>query len=309
MVAADFRMVGCNATILADAPRMTFGMDPWARSAEPASLSVVRGTETSSNVVRVARVVETGDSLGVAYVGGPLSNAAAYLSLQTSDGSNDVTRLRVGSDGVRVPGNLNVVGGITAGFYAGLADSYLSTTPFMPPSAAALNHAYLALSNQIGTGGGGGGGGTGSGSNVGYFGGAAGNESVVMGPVECASLYVDAGGSVTAFSYTNLIQDYMATQTDMPPSVYALHAAYAQLSNAFESRLYALGLGPGTGGAVTLPGSNPVGDTLMQTDLWLRSDDLMNRLRFDYGGVFSAYGGTAPGHLGPSSGWGPTGPS
>ena len=69
-------------------------------------------------------------------------------------------------------------------------------------------------------------------------------DAMTTGAIACASLRVDRGGCVNAYSFCNLIDDYRVSDYALPPTANALNAAYVQLSNFVVSQLTRAGYAP-----------------------------------------------------------------
>ena len=297
------RMAGSNAVIVAESKTFGIVLDP-SHAAPCNAVFTLRHADAP-----MLTVADTVDGCGVSLTAGK-----SYASVVACG----VERARFGprglqADEVRVCSNLTVDGSLHAERYENLVDDYVSYALFQPPTANALTRAFEALSNLIvssgGGGGGGGGGGWGGGGEEGdafaeyeaRFGDAA-----MMGALACADLMVAPGGSVSARSFCNLVNDFRRSNLNMPPTANALNAAYIQLSNFVTTRIEGALGGPGGGGAgggagggcgVAVgcgdggsgSGSNVwvVRDGRWQTDLWLQSSDGVDRVRY------GASGGTA----------------
>lgn len=129
---------------------------------------------------------------------------------------------------------------LTVRAFTNLVSSFAIKNPYMPPSAAALNSAFVTLSNlivqrtpsattpseaelQCST--------TLVGGDV--YSDPPEDIDVDFGVVSCTTLRVNDGGHIDARSFKNLVQDWTAvTARDVPVSAYAVYDAFTTLSNA-----------------------------------------------------------------------------
>jgi len=194
----------------------------------------------------VLRLGETPDTLGAQLrsLNAP-GGAGRPLHLGASSGSNALT---VQPDGtVDVPlrmtaRNLSVYGDLRAERWHDLVASHTSTNPFVPPSAAALGTAYRTLSNMIVAASFAAGG---ISNVVELFGAPACNlashflttspdapADIEVNSVSTGTLRVAALGYIDATRYLNLSLDWkLDASQSVPASAYALHGAFAELSN------------------------------------------------------------------------------
>jgi hypothetical protein len=268
------RMPGSNPGLfLGEAPALSIALDAAARDPPgAASLTLRHG---SNRFLVMNETVDTVGTVGASIRSGRPGNPFASLTIQD--------RLKVGPDGTvtddlivtenaHVMNHLVVAGDLNATAYTNLVDSFTSPAIFQPPTAGALGRAYVDLSNLVA-----------------YHVAARSTteepdwvaDAMQTGPVACTDLYVLSGGAVRAGSYCNLVHDFRALPTQhVPPSAYALNAAYVQLSNYVVLQLRDLretshyyhrhpmwsNALAETPGATLVPGL-----TAMPSDLWIQS--------------------------------------
>lgn len=301
------RMRGSNPVVLAEAHNMAFVLDPYGAAPSAASFAVRHGATP------VIAFEEAGDNVGVLVKSGAPGVSNAYLALSTAG----TEHLRLGGTcgaGVTVEtdlvarkqvcvyGDTAVHGGLYAARYDNLVDDFISTTPFLPPTANALARAFTTLSNLVVLTAGGCGGGThSSSSNNSNYDGWCGEswtgatlsdtnvDATLMGPVACADLVVLPGGSVTARSFCNLVDSFHESNLGLPPTANALNAAYVQLSNFVITRMadfitsMAASDGHACGSTAGWHSNVPtsVSAAGFQAAMWLPSTDDVNRIRFN----------------------------
>lgn len=271
---------------------------------QASSLGVILGSNTSDDNVRFD-LWNNGESRYVSFAqrsGGDVlistadSNGALYL------GENEIASMRVGSNQVRIDtdtwlqsnlvlnkGDIVVTEGgtIHATRYDNLIDDFTTNSLTMPPTANALAHAFVTLSNLIvsrivsqssqSS--------TNPGSSP--YAPSSSSEDIKVGKLACTDVTT---GSFLAYTYCNLVVDFRGNAyMDQPVSAFALTRAYTQLSNYVQTELASVGtlLQAGFSPADAFNNSTEqfiVSDGRWQSDMWLPSSDGFDRLYFDSDG-------------------------
>lgn len=279
----NFRMAGSNPMVVADDRKVEILLDPYT-SKDVAAFAVRHACNVFFRVDEVP--VPLGGGVTIA------------TSLPGYHGASIEAMRLTPSGGVRVPGVFQALA------YSNLAPTHETSTPTVPPSARALNAAYLSLSNlitqQIAD----------AASQPGTLlaadaagGGAQGGDQlpngVVAGPVVCSDLHVVDGGRIVATNYANLPADYASASAVLPASALALRTAVSDLSNWIVDaapgwwRLRGAGASGGAGSYVAPP---------FATGSFLLSTDGQPRFRFEANGAarMAAYG---PSNAAPLFAW------
>jgi hypothetical protein len=274
------RLGGSNATLVAPSSNLDVVLD---QRYNDGGVSLTLRHTIDKQVMKLAG---SNDGVGAVVQGGSLdAGTRAYLSLQTPSGTGDrmVERLRVDDAGVSMAF-------LTPEVITNLVDSYEDVSIDRPPTANALQNAYISLSNLIsmrapdtqqhpafsevdvdallpglsGSNPTGSGGGSGSAHDV--------PRGLVLPPVLCSHLQILPGGWVDAPAFCNLIPSHTSTSAVLPPSANALRVAYSTLSNFCVFRTRA--------GASSTQPTAPLDE--FQAGAWIPSTpDMAPRLRLE----------------------------
>ena len=233
-------LTGSNPTLRTSVSALSVALEPNPSDASSnVQLRLTRDAWSNEPNTLVAIGASNGRGRVVAY----LPQLGLGLSCQPDDAIVlDASSGLLVRPSAQLASDLGVSGTLSAARYANLVPSFAFTNPFVPPSASALRLTYETLSNMIVAA-------TGR-SNLAELLGSNGNGSIPSAPffdaaglgsnvavdfaaLNCVALTVVEGGYVNAASFCNLVDDYVNVATRMlPPSSFALHQAYCELSNA-----------------------------------------------------------------------------